>query len=349
MSYLAFKPNLLLCGFTALMVWFLPTAARSNNVFAQSVSSSGTDKRERGIALFRQGEHLQAIADLKKAVKDDENDYEAWHFLGLAQIQIDDLKNATKSLQNALTLKPDFAPAHVGYGYVALLQSKWREAIREARLAVNLDPNIPDAHYVIGAASIRTGDHEEAVKHAEAAIQLAPRYAAAYLLKSEALVGFSSNPSISDQAKATELRSARYREAAAALEEYLQLEPNTPQKETWLGQIASLRFYSVSHGEGAGIERIYSSKDVTTKARVISKPEPDFPEGGRAAGGGRVVLRCIFAADGTVKHFLIVEGQPHGITEAALDSARRIKFVAAKLNDQPVSIYMQLEYDFKTY
>lgn len=347
MSYLTFKPHPLLCGFIAFMVWFLPISTCTNNVFAQSSSSS--DERERGIVLFRQREHSRAIAELKKAVKADKNDFEGWHFLGLAQIQIDDLKHAAESFQKALTLRPDFAPAHVGFGYVALLQNKWPEAIREARLALDLDPNIPEAHYVIGAASIRTGNREEAVKHAEAAVRLAPTYSAAYLLKSQALVDVSANPLTSDQWKITEIRSACYLEAAAALEKYLQLEPNTPQKEIWLGQIASLRFYSISHGEGTGSERVYSSKDVTTKARVISKPEPDFPEAGRAAGGGRVVLRCIFAADGTVTHLLILEGQPHGITEAALDSARRIKFVPAKLNDQPVSIYMQVEYDFRTY
>ena len=347
MSYLKFKPHPLLCGFIVLMVWLPAISAWTNNGFAQSTTSS--DERERGIALFRQGEHSRAIADLKKTVKADKNDYEAWHFLGLAQIQIDDLKSATESLQKAITLRPDFAPAHVGLGYVFLLQSKSPEAIREARLALDSDPNIPEAHYVIGATSLRTGNREEAVRHAETAIQLAPGYSAAYLLKSQALVDVSGNPLISDQAKATEIHRARYLEAAAALEKYLQLEPNSPQKETWLGQIASLRFYSISHGEGAGSERVYSSKEVTTKARVISKPEPAFPEAGRAAGGGRVVLRCIFAADGTVKHLLIVAGQPPSITEAALDSARRIKFVPAKLNDQPVSIYMQLEYDFKTY
>ena len=347
MSYLTFKPHLILCGLIAFMVWFLPLSTCTPNVFAQSMSSS--NERERGILLFRQGEHSRSIGELKKAVKEDKNDYEAWHFLGLAQIQIDDLKQATESLQNALRLRPDFAPAHVGYGYVALLQRNWPEAIREARLALDLDPNIPEAHYVIGAASIRTGNREEAVKHAEAAVQLAPTYSVAYLLKSQALVDVSGNPVTSDQAKATEIRMARYQEAAAALETYLELEPNTREKETWLGQIASLRFYAISHGEGAGSERVYSQKDVTTKARVISKPEPEFPEAGRAAGGGKVVLRCIFGADGTVKHLLIVEWQPHGITEAALNSARRIKFVPAKLNDQPVSIYMQLEYDFKTY
>lgn len=99
MSYLTFKPHLLLCGFVAFMVLFLPISTCTNNVFAQSMSSS--DERDRGIALFRQGEHARAITDLKKVVKEDKRDYEAWHFLGLAQIQIDDLKNATKTLPTA--------------------------------------------------------------------------------------------------------------------------------------------------------------------------------------------------------------------------------------------------------
>ncbi len=327
-----FKPHQLLVVFIALILWISPSNSFTKpTAFAQS----STLERERGIALFRQGEHSRAIADLKKALKQTKNDYEAWHFLGLAQIQIDDLRNATKSLQTAVTLRRDFAPAHVGLGYVALLQSKWREAIREARLAVDLDPHIPEAHYVIGAAGIRTGDREAAVKHAEAAIQLAPRYAAAYLLKSQALVSYLN------QKEMIETRRVGYLEAATYLEKYLELEPNADHKQTWVEQIKNLRFY--------GSDPPFSGKS-TTRATILARTEPAYTENARNRRvTGTVILRCILAADGTVKHPLIIEGLPDGLTEASIAAVQRIKFTPALLDGKPVSTFVQIEYHFHLY
>ena len=327
-----FKPHQLVFVFIAFILWLSPSISNNKpTAFAQS----STAERERGIAWFRQGEHSRAIANLKKVVKEDKKDYEAWRFLGLAQIQIDDLKNATKSLQTAVTLRPDFAPAHVGLGYVALLQSKWPEAISEARLAVDLDPKIPEAHYVIGAASIRTGAREEAVKRAEAAMQLDPRYAAAYLLKSQALVSYLNQNEITDK------RRAGYLEAATYLEKYLELEPDADYKQTWLSQIKNLRFYSS--------DPPFSGK-FTRRATILARSEPAYTDDARNRRvTGTVILRCILAADGTVKHPLIIEGLPDGLTEASIAAVQRIKFNPALLDGKPVSTFVQIEYHFHLY
>ena len=76
-------------------------------------------------------------------------------------------------------------------------------------------------------------------------------------------------------------------------------------------------------------------------------PVPAYTEAARRRGvSGTVVLRCIFAADGTVKHFLIIGGLPYGLTEQAIAAAQRIKFIPAMLDGKPVSTFIQLEYNF---
>jgi len=345
-----FRPYLLgvLSALTLVLVPQFP--AYKNIVLAQSTPAAGSAERERGIALYRQGRHSQAVTALKTAVKKDKSDYQAWRVLGLAQIQIDDLKGAAKSMQNVVKLKPDLAAGHIGLSYTSLLRSKLPEAMREARLVLDLDPNLPEAHYLIGVISIRTGNKEEALKEAEATIKLDPKFSAAYLLKSQALASFLGYALISDAKETTEERRAGYLEAAAALEKYLELEPNAEDRQTWLAQIESLRFYSVSHLEDAGPDRIYSGKQVTAKARVTGKPEPVYTEAARRRGiTGTVVLRCIFAADGTVKHFLIISALPYGLTEQAIAAAQRIKFIPAMLDAKPVSMFIQLEYNFNLY
>ena len=61
---------------------------------------------------------------------------------------------------------------------------------------------------------------------------------------------------------------------------------------------------------------------------------------------GRIIMRCVFASDGSVKYILVTESLPFGLTEAAIAAAKRIKFVPAAINGKPVSTYMQLEYNF---
>jgi TonB family protein len=142
-------------------------------------------------------------------------------------------------------------------------------------------------------------------------------------------------------------REFSYKTAAEALEKYLQLETDPRAAQPWKEQLETLKFYI---GEKVSTDQIYKSRDVTTKARLISKPEPFYTQAARNAQiTGTVVLRCVFAADGTVKHILVVEALPNGLTEQSIAAAKKIRFVPATLNGKPVSMLMQLEYNYNLY
>lgn len=97
-------------------------------------------------------------------------------------------------------------------------------------------------------------------------------------------------------------------------------------------------------------ERIYPGKEVDTKVRLMKKPEPTYTEKARRHQViGTVVLKCVFAADGTVSNIRIVQGLPDGLTEKAIQAAHKIKFVPAMKDGKPVSMWMQLEYNFNLY
>lgn len=114
--------------------------------------------------------------------------------------------------------------------------------------------------------------------------------------------------------------------------------------------LESLRFHATPADKRGEAEQVYSGKQVTSKARVTAKPEPQYTEQARnQQTTGTVVLRCVFAADRTVKYLLVVVGLPDGLTERALEAARRIKFEPAIKDGRPVSMYIQLEYNFNLY
>ncbi|HSD45584.1 MAG TPA: TonB family protein [Pyrinomonadaceae bacterium] len=103
-------------------------------------------------------------------------------------------------------------------------------------------------------------------------------------------------------------------------------------------------------GGGGGGDRIYTGKDVTSKARLLSKPEPQYTEDARKNQvTGTVVLKVVFASNGSVTNIRTVSGLPYGLTERAIAAARQIKFVPATKDGHPVSMWMQLEYNFNLY
>ena len=103
-------------------------------------------------------------------------------------------------------------------------------------------------------------------------------------------------------------------------------------------------------GGGGGYDRIFTGKDVTTKARLLAKPEPQYTEDARKNQvTGTVVLKVVFSSNGTVQNIRTVSGLPYGLTEKAIAAARQIKFVPATKDGHQVSMWMQLEYNFNLY
>ncbi len=103
-------------------------------------------------------------------------------------------------------------------------------------------------------------------------------------------------------------------------------------------------------GGGGGYDRIFTGREVTSKARLLSKPEPQYTEDARKNQvTGTVVLKVVFASNGSVTNIRTVSGLPYGLTERAIAAARQIKFVPATKDGHPVSMWMQLEYNFNLY
>ncbi|HLR06774.1 MAG TPA: energy transducer TonB, partial [Pyrinomonadaceae bacterium] len=103
-------------------------------------------------------------------------------------------------------------------------------------------------------------------------------------------------------------------------------------------------------GGGTDYNRVFSGKDVTSKARVLEKPEPQYTEAARKNQiTGVVIIRAVFSASGQVTNISAISKLPDGLTEKAIGAARQIRFVPATKDGRPVSMWMQLEYNFNLY
>jgi TonB family protein len=213
--------------------------------------------------------------------------------------------------------------------------------------------------YETAARHHQAGSYKEALQTIEELLKSDSAYAPAWLLKTKALIGLFMKvpPPRPDEINVPQARRARkiqqaklLKEAADSLERFLQLEPDTERAESLREQLASLRVYAEPAIKDEAEWTVFSPIEVTEKAQIRHRPEPRYPEEARAARlNGTVKLLMVLAADGTVKHILVLQSPHRALTESAIEAARNIRFEPAVKDGRPVSTATSVEYHFQTY
>jgi TonB family protein len=340
-------PTIFLCAS------ILSCVAERRVASAQEKSAAVTSARERGVELYRKGDLSGALKALNAAVKKDKADADAWHLLGIIYYATGDGKNAHNAFETEIALRPDSAAAHVGMAYALLLENKFSAAALEAERTLAIDGGNADAHYILGVRYFRESAEKRALEEAEAAIKLNPKFAPAYLLKIQLLLGTYEWAIVYRQDETEEARMSRLKEARASLGTYLKLYPQTPNQELLRETLSSLNSSLMpKSSEPGGVPGeagplAYAPQYVTEKARILSKPAPEYtPMASGRNVGGTVILRAVFGADAVVRNIRVFQSLPYGLTEAAIRAARAIKFKPAIKDGRPVSQYIQIEYNF---
>lgn len=112
----------------------------------------------------------------------------------------------------------------------------------------------------------------------------------------------------------------------------------------------------VSDGPGAAAAatqdnaNAFNVKEVERRPFIAMRPEPRYTEEARQNEvSGSVILKMVFAADGTITNVQVAAGLPHGLTERAIEAVKKIRFIPAVKNGKFVATWMQLEYSFNLY
>ena len=142
-------------------------------------------------------------------------------------------------------------------GVSLLREGKTAEALDLFSRAQRLDPNGYKPHYSIASALERLGEADSATVEYKTALRINPKFTSALITKSLAY----SNLNL-------------YSEAAETLERYLGESPEGNEADTWRGQLEELQRLIASDLNPC--LPIFCAKDVTQKARVLCKPEPQY-------------------------------------------------------------------------
>jgi TonB family protein len=92
----------------------------------------------------------------------------------------------------------------------------------------------------------------------------------------------------------------------------------------------------------------FLAREVQRKPVVVMKPDPMYTEEARQSRiTGTVILKALFSSDGSVANVRTISGLPYGLTQFAIEAAKKIKYIPAVKDGKFVSVWMQLEYDFR--
>ena len=95
---------------------------------------------------------------------------------------------------------------------------------------------------------------------------------------------------------------------------------------------------------------VIKSKEATRKAGVVWKPEPRYTERARRKQvTGTVILTAILDTSGQVFVSAVLAQLPDGLTENAIEAAKNMRFLPAEKDGKPVSVQIQIEYNFNLY
>jgi TonB family protein len=216
------------------------------------------------------------------------------------------------------------------------------EAVASLRAAVKRNQNDLTAWNHLGLALEQKGDTKEARKAHEKAAKLGDK------LLADQLNDVASGAEFSERLVPL---GAKLVDAAASAQKYIQLaKPSGKSLQEWKLRIDSLLAFAEIANAPPGTPAVFTTKEVTVKARVLAKPEPQYTEEARQGQiTGTVVVRAIFAANGRVIGIRVISGLPGGLNERAIHAARQIKFIPAMKDGRPVSMFIQLEYHFSLY
>ena len=91
----------------------------------------------------------------------------------------------------------------------------------------------------------------------------------------------------------------------------------------------------------------FAIRDVDRRPVVLMRPEPNYTDDARKNSvAGPVILKAIFSSNGNVVNIRAASSLPNGLTEQAMEAAKKIKFIPALKGGKFVSTTMQLEYHF---
>jgi Tfp pilus assembly protein PilF len=191
-----------------------PPPGHSISVRELTMPRKAKSALDKGIErLFQKKDPEGSLSHFRRALEEMPTYYEAYHYIGLAQMDMGRTAEAENSFRKAIELSESrFAEPHFALGSLLSGREKFSEAEGVVRRGLQLDAQSWQGYHQLARALFGLNRVEEAEKSIQAAIARRSEHAPLYLL--------SAN---------IHIRLKQYPALLKDLDEYLKLDPNGPQ------------------------------------------------------------------------------------------------------------------------
>ena len=93
--------------------------------------------------------------------------------------------------------------------------------------------------------------------------------------------------------------------------------------------------------------RLVDGEEISEPVAIEKTPPPYTAAAKEAKHQGRVVLRAVIDEEGRVEDVEVIEGQPYGLSEAAVSAVRTWRFRPALYRGEPVAVFYILTVNFR--
>ncbi|MDW7651993.1 MAG: tetratricopeptide repeat protein [Bacillota bacterium] len=127
-----------------------------------------------GWLYYNAGNYTDAIKEFEAAIKLDTGNPVAYYNLGLAYIELGQLKVAEEQLQKSLQYSRHPDLVFIALGEINFRQEEYEDAILYYEEALRWIPNMPEIHMMLAKAYEESGNIEKARENYESAAAYAP-------------------------------------------------------------------------------------------------------------------------------------------------------------------------------
>lgn len=143
---------------------------------------------QRGLLLYQQGRHQEAVGELRMQLADDFEDSPTHAFLALSLNELEQYPEATEHAQQAIHLAPDDAFGHYALSRVKLSRNRLEEAHVSILEAIRLNPYEANYFGILAHLELLKSRWREALAAANQGLELDPEHGLCTNLRAQALV-----------------------------------------------------------------------------------------------------------------------------------------------------------------
>lgn len=125
--------------------------------------AAAPDAFSKGLIYYKAGEHENAIAQFKEAVKEDPADAEAYYYLGMSYKEHHAF-DAIEAFRTAVSLNPTYAAAYCNLGMVYNELEMYKKSVQALKRALEIESDYTEALIQLGIAYASDKEYRAAVK-----------------------------------------------------------------------------------------------------------------------------------------------------------------------------------------